>query len=137
MGVAEGNKGVECGRRSACLAARLVEQESDCNATDLDEGASVSSGRSWEGGGFVAQEVEGVGGVVKMKVKKLVMVGAEVDGLEDDHVMDDDPYANRASERPAKCRKDDERSWCSWCERVVPGANDVWDRTWDIGGDSK
>jgi hypothetical protein len=132
VGVAEGNKGVECGRRSACLAARLVEQETDCNASDLQEMDKEATGRSWEGGGFVAQEVEGVGGIVKMKVKKLVLVGAEVDGLDDD-VGDDDSYCKKAEKRLQK----GERSWCSWCERVVPGANDVWDRAWDIGGDSK
>jgi hypothetical protein len=108
-----------------------VEQESDCNAEDLEEMA-VTEGRSWEGGGFVAQEVEGVGGIVKMKVKKLVMVGAEVDGLEED-VLESDPYGKKSEKR----WQTGERSWCSWCERVVPGTNDVWDRAWDIGGDSK
>jgi hypothetical protein len=118
-GIGEGNEGVPCGRGRACLAAKIVEQEVDCDAESLRllEEEAEALGRSWEGGGFEVQECEGVGGVVKRKVKKLVLLGKRVQEHEDErsgHVR----YLSREENGIA-------RSWCSWCERVVPSKSDL------------
>jgi hypothetical protein len=118
-GIGEGNEGVPCGRGRACLAAKVVEQEVDCDAYALRqlEEEAEALGRSWEGGGFEVQEIEGVGGVVKRKIKKLVLLGKRVQEHEDERsgVV---RYLSRESEGTV-------RSWCSWCERVVSSKNDV------------
>ncbi|KAK5283324.1 hypothetical protein LTR16_005496, partial [Cryomyces antarcticus] len=111
-GIGEGNEGVECGRHAACLAARNVEKEIDC---DADELARVEAGR-WEGTSYLAQEMEGIGGVVKKKVRKRVRVGATVKEWEDERERGG--YLGREQNGLV-------RSWCSWCERVVLGKKDV------------
>lgn len=133
VGVAEGNKGVECGRHSYCVTARLVEQELDCDVDvmkemeeEAEKVAAAGTGRSWEGGSFAAQEVEGVGGVVKMKVKRLVRVGAEVDEFDDD-----DAEGSMGLEKEIR---GETRSWCAWCRRVIPSKGDHWDHSFDVGG---
>jgi hypothetical protein len=57
------------------------------------------------------QEIEGVGGVVKQKVKKRVRVGASVEevGRERETGIYLKPEASG-----------DVRSWCAWCSRVMP-----------------
>jgi hypothetical protein len=129
----DGNKGVECGRKRSCVAARLVEREQDCGVDEMKEMeeeaekvAAAGTGRSWEGGSFAAQEVEGVGGVWKMKVKRLVWVGAEVDEFDDE-----DPEGSKALDKEIK---GEARSWCAWCNRVIPSKDDGWDHSWDAGG---
>jgi len=37
VGIGEGNRGVECGRGGECVAAKEVEQETDCDAEDARE----------------------------------------------------------------------------------------------------
>ena len=143
-GAGEGNEGVECGRGPSCLAARVVEHEVDCNAElaeaygSLDNpasGPSPSSSSSasvaaaaatttaaspqstrWTGPSYHAQEIEGIGGVVKMKLKKQVYVGECVKIYEDER---DKLIGWLEREVAGKLR-----SWCSWCERVVPGEKD-------------
>lgn len=131
-GAGEGNEGVECGRGPSCLAARLVEHEVDCNAElaeaygSLDGPASSPSSPSssaavaqsgrWTGPSYHAQEIEGIGGVVKMKLKKQVRVGECVKVYEDEREK-----LMGWLEREVKGEL---RSWCSWCERVVPGQRD-------------
>jgi hypothetical protein len=117
-GIGEGNEGVPCGRGQACLAAKVVEQEVDCDAQairQLEEEAELT-GRSWEGGGFEVQEIEGVGGVVKRKVKKLVLLGKRVQEHEDER-SGHAKYLSREENGEV-------RSWCSWCDRVVPSETD-------------
>jgi hypothetical protein len=135
-GIAEGNKGVECGRRATCLAARLVEQEIDCGVLELqaleleaEKVAAEGTGRSWSGSSFAAQEMEGVGGVVKMKVKRLVKVGAEVEELEDEEIGSGSGSGESGADVGGEAR-----SWCAWCERVVPGGEEWWDEEWEMGG---
>lgn len=133
-GIGEGNEGVECGRGASCLAAKEVEKEIDCDAEELaalkrdfdtvgqDEGGEGGGGggggqaRSWAGTSYFLQEIEGIGGVVKKKVKKRVRVGATVKEHEDER--DHGDYLGRE-------QKGEARSWCSWCQRVVPGKEDV------------
>lgn len=62
--------------------------------------------------GYFRQEIEGIGGVVKKKVKKRVRVGATV--VEFDDEKETGKYLLREMEGR-------ERSWCGWCWRVVPG----------------
>lgn len=118
-GIGEGNEGVPCGRGRACLGAKVIEQEVDCDAytmTQLEEEAKAL-GRSWEGGGFEVQEIEGVGGVVKRKAKKLVLIGRRVQEHEDER--------SGAVKYLSREEAGTVRSWCSWCERVIPSKKDV------------
>jgi hypothetical protein len=125
-GCGEGNEGVECGRSVNCLAAKTVEHEIDCDAESLaalqEEAAKVEAdgtGRSWKGTSYMMQEIEGVGGVVKGKVKKRVKVGAVVREYQDEREKGVQRLEREASGRV--------RSWCAWCERVVPGPEDIRD----------
>jgi hypothetical protein len=137
-GIGEGHEGVKCGRRALCLAVREVETEVECSAEEmrelqeeLERVASESSaasgsgsgqgdvaggeGRNWEGTSYLSQEIEGVGGGLKRKVRKLVKVGAVVKEYEDER---------RKANFIERERKGSVRSWCAWCERVIPGLKD-------------
>lgn len=116
-GIGEGNEGVACGRGAQCLKFKEVEKEIDADASELaqlmiDEG----EGHHWTGTSFFTQEIEGIGGVMKKKVKKVVRVGAVVKEYEDER--DKGNFLGRE-------KKGANRSWCAWCERVVPSTNDV------------
>lgn len=120
-GIGEGTEGVECGRRSQCLAAREVEKEIDCDADELaalrtEAEKAQWEGRSWGGTSYFMQEMEGIGGVVKKKVKKRVKVGAVVKEYEDER--EHGGYLGREQDGQ-------NRSWCSWCERVVLSRKDI------------
>ncbi|KAL2071707.1 hypothetical protein VTL71DRAFT_12942 [Oculimacula yallundae] len=136
-GIGEGNRGVPCGRNGECIAAREVESEIDCDAEDAREidinsraaspaspgsanGSSNGSVGSGSGGqmgpGYARHEIEGIGGVVKRKLVRMVRVGACVPEWGDE--KDAGKFLVREQEGSA-------RSWCGWCWRVVPGAKDV------------
>ncbi|KAF9729548.1 hypothetical protein PMIN06_009714 [Paraphaeosphaeria minitans] len=117
-GAGEGNEGVECGRGAQCLAAHFVEHQVDCNASsDPAYSASPETGeRQWTGTSYYAQEVEGIGGVVKRKLKKQVRVGECVKVYDDER----DKSIRWLERELSGCL----RSWCSWCERVVLGDED-------------
>lgn len=116
-GLGEGNEGVECGRGHDCQAAREVYQEIECDVDELpalegDMARAEIDGRQWRGSSYTTQEIVGIGGAVKKKIKKRVMVGAVVKEYEDE----------RASSRLlSREQGGSNRSWCSWCERVIPG----------------
>lgn len=151
-GIGEGNRSFECGRATECLAARLVEEEIDCDAEDarqrdasrasdapimvdmngtatvdgiatigarggLDSNGDpvIGSGMSHLGPGYARHEIEGIGGVVKKKLVKMVWVGACVTEWEDEKEQ------GRYLVREVEGRT---RSWCGWCWRVIPGAKD-------------
>lgn len=132
VGIGEGNRGVPCGRGGECIAAREVEQETDCDAEDAREIDSSSRGvspsysaRSTTGSirsgheqmvGYARHEVEGIGGVMKKLVVKMVKVGACVPEFGDEKEMG--KFLVREVDGRA-------RSWCGWCWRVVPGVKDV------------
>ena len=65
--------------------------------------------------GYFRQEIQGIGGVIKKKLKTRVRVGAVVDEYEDER--DSDSHLVRE-------QKGLNRSWCGWCDRVIPGACD-------------
>lgn len=131
VGIGEGNRGVPCGRGGDCVAAREVEQETDCDAEDAREidsnsravspssslgstTGSISGGQM--GPGYARHEIEGIGGVMKKKLVKMVRVGACVPEFGDEKEMG--MFLVREMDGRA-------RSWCGWCWRVVPGAKDV------------
>lgn len=123
-GAGEGNEGVECGRGSACLGARIVEHET-CEQEILDAlaaaDASSQSAERWRGTSYLAQEIEGIGGVLKIKHKKQVRVGECVKMYEDEREK-----AVQYLEREVAGKL---RSWCSWCERIVLDEKDKADIT--------
>jgi len=125
---------VPCGRGGECVAAREVEQETDCDAEDAREidsnsravspssslgsnngvGTPGSSGQM--GPGYARHEIEGIGGVVKKKLVRMVKVGACVPEFGDEKEMM--KFLVREQDGRA-------RSWCGWCWRVIPGVKDV------------
>ncbi|KAK5064565.1 hypothetical protein LTR84_000398 [Exophiala bonariae] len=128
-GLGQGNQGQKCGRGEYCLDSSVTAVcwvEIDCA-----EGASQEAGRDSDHGslissagmadyptnkpGYFQQEIEGIGGVVKKKVKKRVKVGATVWEFEDER------SSGKYLERESRGKL---RSWCGWCNRVVPGEED-------------
>lgn len=119
-GAGEGNEGVECGRGCHCLGARVVEHET-CEQDLLDtiertQTPTSESPERWKGTSYLTQEIEGIGGVLKVKLKKQVRVG-ECVKLYEDEKEKSIQYLEREV-------KGELRSWCSWCERVVLGKKD-------------
>jgi hypothetical protein len=132
-GIGEGCQGVKCGRGEECLAAQEIELEVDCEA---DEGSSDSSstGHSPTGHphhdlfsndshddeepGYFRQEIIGLGGRVKHKSKKRVMVGACVVEYEDER--ETGKYLVREEEGL-------HRAWCGWCSRVIAAKTEARD----------
>jgi len=84
-------------------------------ATVKDDEQTGDSGGG-EKAGYLRQEIEGIGGVVKKKVKRRVKVGRAVREHEDER--------ERAEYLELEGRGE-ERSWCAWCARVVPGEKDL------------
>jgi hypothetical protein len=66
--------------------------------------------------GYFRQEIVGIGGVVKHKVKKRVTVGACV-------VEHEDERETGQYLRPEETGQ--HRSWCGWCWRVVPSKEEL------------
>jgi hypothetical protein len=122
-GMGEGDQGQKCGRGEDCLDAVESEVEIDCSERpaplsppDLKATFSDNAPKSEVlPAGYLRQEVEGIGGVVKKKVKKRVRIGATV------WEFDDERGSGKYLEREASGR---ERGWCAWCGRVVKGQRD-------------
>ncbi|EME46245.1 hypothetical protein DOTSEDRAFT_148289 [Dothistroma septosporum NZE10] len=119
-GLGEANEGVECGRTIDCLAARMVEKDVECDAAELaalcaETAKAEIDGRRWNGSSYSTQEIVGIGGKVKTKVKKRIPIGAIVKEYEDER--DNEKFLDRE-------RTGANRSWCSWCARVVAGKKD-------------
>ncbi len=66
--------------------------------------------------GYERHEIEGIGGVVKRKLVRMVRVGACVPEWEDERGVGKKALMREAS--------GDARSWCGWCWRVVLGQQD-------------
>ncbi|CEO59956.1 hypothetical protein PMG11_04604 [Penicillium brasilianum] len=131
-GIGEGSQGVKCGRGDSCLAAKEIELEVDC---EVDEGVSDTSSPGHsppshpsyhhelvssdshddEEPGYFRQEVIGLGGLMKHKAKKRVMVGACV--VEYEHERESGSYLLHEEKRL-------HRAWCGWCSRVIPASNE-------------
>ena len=121
-GLGEGNEGVECGRGSSCMAAQEVYKEVECDAEELaalEEEMSKAEvdGHSWQGCSYATQEIVGIGGAVKKKVKKRMLLGQAVKEYEDER--------GSAAAHLQREQTGINRSWCSWCARVVPGKKDT------------
>lgn len=131
-GIGDGCQGVKCGRGEKCLAAEDIEVEVDCEVDDWttdnfdpyyshNHGHSNGQGyghselriegRDDEEPGYLRQEIVGVGGTVKQKVKKRTRVGACV--FEYDDERERGSYMKRESTGKV-------RSWCGWCSRIIP-----------------
>lgn len=67
--------------------------------------------------GYLWQEVEGLGGVVKKKVRKRERFGGTVREWEDEREGRDEVLGRE--------KRGAERSWCGWCGRVVLGGRDL------------
>ncbi|KAI0206741.1 hypothetical protein F4808DRAFT_454658 [Astrocystis sublimbata] len=65
--------------------------------------------------GYARHEIEGIGGVVKTKLVRMMRVGACVPEWEDEK------HRGQILEREISGGR---RSWCGWCLRVIPGAKD-------------
>ncbi|KAF2482739.1 hypothetical protein BDY17DRAFT_165384 [Neohortaea acidophila] len=122
-GLGEGNEGVECGRGSNCLDARIIVNEIECDADELaahegliESAADGGCRHHWAGNSYNTHEIVGLGGKVKKKIKKKVRVGAIVKEYEDERV------AGKVLRREQDGAN---RSWCGWCLRVVVGKKDV------------
>lgn len=115
-GLGEGNEGVECGRRQHCLAAQDVYREYECGADELAAETSESPGHEHRGSSYMLQEIVGIGGQLKTKVKEKVVVGHPVKHYEDERSTG--RYLSREQGGL-------NRSWCSWCARVIPGKKDL------------
>ncbi|KAK6437313.1 hypothetical protein LTR95_006489 [Oleoguttula sp. CCFEE 5521] len=120
-GIGEGVEGVECGRDRDCLAAHELYKELECDADELaaieaEMSQAELEGRLWLGSSYTTQEIVGIGGRVKRKVKKRVMVGDVVKEYEDERSSN--TYLQREQNGA-------NRSWCSWCDRVVLGKKDL------------
>ncbi|KAL8804424.1 MAG: hypothetical protein Q9223_005810 [Gallowayella weberi] len=127
-GVGEGNEGVKCWRGEKCVAAQEVEVEIDCSeegrTSDRESSESSDSERQhWPEGegkeeraGYWQQEIEGIGGVVKKKIRKRVKMGKTVKEWEDERDGKDEVLGREA--------RGEGRSWCGWCGRVVWGEKD-------------
>lgn len=139
-GIGDGDRGVICGRESECLAAKEREQEIDCDAEDARDTYTPSTSPTpsppaasdsflenelrYErtpspqlGPGYARHEIEGIGGVVKRKLVRMVKVGACVPEYEDEKGP-----GRRALSREIQGL---ERSWCGWCFRIIPGKKDL------------
>ncbi|KAL7623407.1 hypothetical protein AAE478_007089 [Parahypoxylon ruwenzoriense] len=139
-GIGEGDRGAICGREASCCGAKEREQETDCDAADAREqeeynsnnlspwstpspSSSVSGSPPSERRtpspqlrpGYARHEIEGIGGVVKTKLVRIVRVGACVPEWEDER------NKGEILGREVSGRS---RSWCGWCWRVIPGRKD-------------
>lgn len=107
------------------MAAQEVEVEVDCHEdggspsrdsdSDSDHIRPDSEGKIARAG-YWQQEIEGIGGVVKKKLKTRMKVGATVREWEDERDCKDEVLGREI--------RGEERSWCGWCGRVVWGKLD-------------
>ncbi|KPI37263.1 uncharacterized protein AB675_1493 [Cyphellophora attinorum] len=138
VGLGMGDQGQKCGRGSHCLDSSTNSVswvEIDCSDGDgeaLTAGSRVSTpvphyqhrdtagqaapaNSSSNKPGYHQQEIEGIGGVVKKKVRKRVKTGATVWEYDDERT---------SGQYLARETSGAERSWCGWCDRVCLGEGD-------------
>lgn len=91
------------------------------------------------GPGYARHEIEGIGGVMKRKLVRMVKVGAGVPEWDDERARADDEHHQSASGSniPGHARvpgndrmlwrevTGQRRSWCGWCCRLIPGGRDL------------
>ncbi|KAL8344636.1 hypothetical protein RB601_004920 [Gaeumannomyces tritici] len=84
------------------------------------DSSSLSSRRHTPSPGYARHEIEGIGGVVKTKLVRMVRVGAGVPEWQDEK-----PASRGGGEALAREVAGRVRSWCGWCARVIPGRDDL------------
>lgn len=143
-GIGEGDRGVICGREASCVGSNQREQETDCDAADAreqDENNNNSSNNSNTGylsaspassvsgsppaerrtpspqlrPGYARHEIEGISGVIKTKLVRIVRVGACVPEWEDE---------KNKGQILGREVSGQSRSLCGWCWRIIPGRKD-------------
>lgn len=72
--------------------------------------------------GYARHEIEGIGGVVKTKLVRMVRVGAGVPEWQDEKPASRGGGGREVLGREMTGRV---RSWCGWCARVIPGQKDL------------
>lgn len=129
-----------CGREANCCAAKEVEHQVDCDAEDARDGNVAPSPAPQQapvdalidqlrlthertpspslGPGYLRHEIEGIGGVVKRKRVRMVRVGRGVPEWDDEKGS-----GRRVLGREVSGAR---RSWCGWCNRVIPGEKDLY-----------
>ncbi|RKF54211.1 putative sulfate transporter [Golovinomyces cichoracearum] len=142
IGLGEADRGVSCGRGENCARAREVKLEIDCDAEDAREindnnsrlsfGPILCNPNSQSHGqmrpGYHRHEVEGIGGVLKKKLVKMVKVGACVSsspGTSNDTWSDGRNVSDKEMENILEREiQGTSRSWCSWCQKIIPSHDD-------------
>lgn len=120
-GLGEGNEGVQCGRGADCLDHKDIVREIECDyaeptSLETETTAQRPCGRRM-GSGYSTSEIVGIGGNLKTKLKQMVKVGAIVKEYEDERAT--------CSGFLQREQEGGNRSWCSWCDRVIPGRKDL------------
>lgn len=119
-GIGEGSEGVKCGRGATCFAAQEAEVEIESYHNDSQQPDTHSSSpqdpenidhQFHTSPGYFRQEIVGIGGRVRHKVKKRIPVGACVEEYPEER--DTGAYLVREATGA-------NRSWCGWCSRIIP-----------------
>ncbi|KAI5307166.1 hypothetical protein KEM56_003582 [Ascosphaera pollenicola] len=118
-GIGEGCEGVKCGRGAECFAAQEAEVEIEGSHSDSQSEDGTTSPHDPESihhqfhgsPGYFRQEIVGIGGRVRHKIKKRIAVGACVEEYPEER--DTGTYLVRETTGSI-------RSWCGWCSRVIP-----------------
>jgi hypothetical protein len=97
---------VRCARDQRCLDAETVHVEVACDVADR-AGVNVGTAPEKREPGYFRQEMMGIGGVIKQKRWQDVTVGRVVDLALHDGLLKEE-------------REGRVRSWCGWCDRVIP-----------------
>ena len=119
-GIGQGNEAVKCARTFFCLGAQIVDVDLECPSSFKGgpglQGIAVDAPEhAGDEAGYWSQEIEGIGGIVKKKVRTRIKVGAPVREWEDER---------EGGQLLGREISGKERSWCAWCDRVVPGKAD-------------
>ncbi|KAL8376323.1 hypothetical protein RB595_007422 [Gaeumannomyces hyphopodioides] len=93
-------------------------------ATPDSSSLSIAGGsrRHTPSPGYARHEIEGIGGVVKTKLVRMVRVGAGVPEWQDEKPASRGGGGGEVLAREMAGRV---RSWCGWCARVIPGRDDL------------
>ncbi|KAK0727133.1 hypothetical protein B0T26DRAFT_615043, partial [Lasiosphaeria miniovina] len=101
------------------LSLEPIDSHASSSGSISSSSASSINGRTPSptllGPGYERHEIEGIGGVVKKKLVRMVKIGACVPEFDDERVR---------GEKLGREIRGELRSWCGWCLRVIPGKKD-------------
>lgn len=106
---------VGAGANSASSSSSWLPQLSSSPQDFRRTPTPLSSSLHQQRPGYARHEIEGIGGVVKTKLVRIVRVGACVPEWEDER------HSGQVLGREVSGRA---RSWCGWCWRAIPGKKD-------------